>query len=318
MKAAVLGAGGALGARLIESFELGEGPSVTAIARQPDHLAAAGRFLIDLRVADVLDVDSLARSFSGCSAAVHTLAVDDAELKSSVTTFCRAAARAGVGRLIFISSLDVHGLNPPTGTNEKTPLHLRHDSAHLNALAAADLHFTAECRHLGLPGIVLRLGTPYGARALDFAAIATELQQGRAWLTNRGEGVCNCVHLDHAVAAIRLALRGKAPASSVYTIVDEELITWRKFYEAAALELHCPESLQFLEARDSLVTGRRSRQPPPSVLSDETLARQRCAWKFPSTRAAKELALKSVETFEERIQRSAAWWRFSRGDFADA
>src|SRR5438094_884478 len=68
MKIAVLGAEGCLGTRMIESFHLDEGPSVAAVTAHAADLTRAARFAIDLRVANLLDVDSLARSFAGCSA----------------------------------------------------------------------------------------------------------------------------------------------------------------------------------------------------------------------------------------------------------
>jgi nucleoside-diphosphate-sugar epimerase len=318
MKAAILGAGGALGARLIESFELGDGPSVAAIARAPSDLASAGRFAIDLRLADVLDIDSLARSFSGCSVAVHAIAVGLADLKGSVSAFCRAGAQSGLRRLIYVSTADVHGLSPSVGTDEKSPLHVRHDSPRVNALVAADLHFSAECRQLGLSGLVLRPSATYGPRCAWFDGIVSELQENRAWLAHHGDGICNCVYIDHVVTAIRLGLRAKISASAAYIVTDEETITWRKFYEAVAQELHLLESIHVVEGAPTEAASKSSRPTPAPTFSPETLARHHCAWKFPSTRADQDLAIKPVATFAERIHRSVAWWRFAQGDFAAA
>ncbi|HYD82647.1 MAG TPA: NAD(P)H-binding protein, partial [Opitutus sp.] len=73
MKIAVVGAGGFVGTRLIEHFHLAkDGPvSVTAVVRRPEGLALPARFAIETYIADPLDVDTMARAFSGCTAVIH-------------------------------------------------------------------------------------------------------------------------------------------------------------------------------------------------------------------------------------------------------
>lgn len=319
MKVAILGAGSALGSRLIESFHLGEGPSVAAIAREPAELAPAARFPIDLRVADIFDVDSLARSFSGCSAAVHALPVRLADLKRSAVTFSRAGAQAHLRRLIYVSTADVYGPNPPPGTDDKTSLHLQHASVYTQALITAERQFVAECRQLGLAGVVLRPTAMYGPRCDWLAQVIAELREGAAWLANRGHGICNCVYLDNVVAAVRQAFKAKAPTGSTWVVTDTETVTWREFYEAVALELRLPATLRYLndsESKASLAESATGFRTMP--LPAETVARHHCACKFSNARAVDELGLKSLISFSEGIRRSAAWWRFAQGDFAAA
>lgn len=319
MKVAILGAGSALGSRLIESFQLGEGPSVAAIAREPAELATAARFPIDLRVADIFDVDSLAQSFSGCSAAVHALPVRLADSKRSAVAFCRAAAQARLRRLVYVGTADVHGPNPPPGTDDKTSLHLQHASVYTQTAIAAERQFTAECRQLGLTSVVLRPTTMFGPRCDWLAQVIAELRAGGAWLANRGNGICNCVYLDNVVAAVRQAFKAKTTTGSAYVVTDHETVTWREFYEAVALELRLPATLHYLSESDiktspaETATGFRT-----TPLPAETVARHHCAWKLSNARAAGELSLKSFIPFSEGIRRSAAWWRFAQGDFAAA
>jgi nucleoside-diphosphate-sugar epimerase len=324
MKAAVLGAEGCLGARLIESFQLDEGPTVAAIASHPAHLTRAARFSIDLRVANLLDADSLAHSFAGCSVAVHAATLAASELKRGATAFCRAGAQAGMHRLIYISSADVHGLNPPAGTTEKSSLHGRDDTELIAALVAAERQFASECRALNIAGIVLRPGLIYGARSPFFAQVAEELMHERAWLIDQGKGVCNCVALDNVIMAIRLALKVKIVGSASFLLTDDETVTWREFYQAVALGLQLPlKSVRFLtestlqEAQRSAVT-RAGAVSESSALSADKLVRQQCRWKLPIAHARNVLGLINPVPFAEGMNRAIAWWRFAHGDISTA
>lgn len=330
MKVAVLGADEYIGTRIIESFQLAEGPTVAAVARHPAHLARAGRFAIDLRVANVFDVDSLARSFSGCSAAVHAMTVAPADLKRSATVFCRAAAQAGTRRLVYLSSADVHGLNPSVGTTEKSALHVRHATAHLNALVAAERQFTSDSRTLGLAGIILRPGLIYGPRSAFFAQIVEELQQDRALLFNNGDGICNCVGLDNVVTAVRFALKTKILGGTALLVTDHEAVTWREFYQSVGHGLGLPTRMihyvrdpsepatnpETTQARFSSGVSEVATSPPPH--SNDMIERQQCSWKLPSALATQTLGLPNPVSFAEGIRRSIAWWRFAQGDFSTA
>jgi nucleoside-diphosphate-sugar epimerase len=314
MKVAVIGAEGCLGTRIVESFQLGGGPPVAALTDHSFHAACATRFALDLRVADVLDSDALQRGFAGCSAAVHAMPVDPSGRKRSATAFCRAAARAGLRRLVYVSHADVHGLSPPAGTDEESPLHSRHASAEVNAFVAAERQFCAESRELGLEGIVLRPGLIYGPRSEFAEQVADDLQQDRAHVLDQGAGICNCIYVDNLVAAVRLALKTRFVAGSAYLVTDEETVTWRQFYEAVAHEFGLSaHAIQY--GADHLGAAAAPVGPRSLPLSD-ALARHLCRWKLSGTHARKHLGLQELVPFAEGIRRTAAWWHFAHGEFA--
>jgi nucleoside-diphosphate-sugar epimerase len=311
MKIALIGAGEFAAVRMIESFHLGAGPSVAAIARHPAELTAAARFAIDLRVADFFNVDSLARSFAGCSAVVHAARHAPADLKRASTVLCRAAAQAGVRRVVFLSSADVHGPCPLPGTNEKSPLHTHHPEEIHNSLVLAERQFFTECRQLSLAGYALRAGCIFGPRSEVIGDLTTALETERAWLLRNGDGICNSVYVDNLVAAVRLALKAKSGAGSAFFITDAETITWRDFYHAAAQELHVSTSgIRNLTLEEI--------QANSAQYSAELIVRQQCNWKLPTARAAAELGYEAPVPFAEGMRRSFAWWRFAQGDFSAA
>lgn len=335
MKIAVTDTGSFVGARVIESFHLGDGPTLVAVASEPRRLVLTGRFALESRLADPLDQESLARALAGCGAAVCTTQGDATQTKRIPVVFCRAAAQAGVRRVVYLSTAFVHGDNPEPGTDEKSPLHLRHTSETTNARVAAERHFFSECQKLGLAGYALRPGLIYGPRAQMFDDLVQDLRDERATLARRGEGICNAVYVDNLVGAIRLCLKAKNGTGQPYLITDAETVTWREFYHGVAHQLDLPVRIREIDSTGasqspfpahSAEPWPRPGQPgspeetgpahaPSTIRSLGLAALQQCEWKLPSERAARQLGYRPAVTFEEGLRRTCAWWRFAQGEF---
>src|SRR5690349_8814884 len=111
MKAAILltGATGYIGSRLLRHFEEA-GRRVRCVARKPEQLAQE-RPTTEVVAGDCLDEASLDDAFAGVHSAyylVHSMAAGSqfAELdRRAAGNFGRAAARAGVRRIIYLGGL---------------------------------------------------------------------------------------------------------------------------------------------------------------------------------------------------------------------
>ncbi|HEY7618758.1 MAG TPA: NAD-dependent epimerase/dehydratase family protein [Solirubrobacteraceae bacterium] len=118
--------GGALVARLIE-----RGDEVVALARSDAAAAALRECGAEVAPGDTLDEDALARGMDGCALAFHVagvnaLCVEDPEPMRRVNVdgaaaAVRAAARAGVPRLVHTSSAATIGEQPGTVGREDSP-----------------------------------------------------------------------------------------------------------------------------------------------------------------------------------------------------
>jgi dihydroflavonol-4-reductase len=118
--------GGALVAQLIE-----RGDEVVALARSDAAAAALGERGAHVVRGDALDEDALARGMDGCPLAFHvagvnSLCVEDPEPMRRVNVdgaavAVRAAARAGVPRLVHTSSAATIGEQPGTVGREDSP-----------------------------------------------------------------------------------------------------------------------------------------------------------------------------------------------------
>jgi len=118
--------GGALAARLVE-----RGDDIVALARSDDSAAKLGARGLAVVRGDVLDEDSLAAGMAGCELAYHVAGINshcppDPKLMLRVNgvgpeLVVRAAARAGVRRVVYTSS--AASVGEPAGTvgHELTP-----------------------------------------------------------------------------------------------------------------------------------------------------------------------------------------------------
>jgi nucleoside-diphosphate-sugar epimerase len=268
--------------------------------------ALAARFAVDLRAADAGDEDQLTDALAGCAAAVLAVRSAPVDRKRHATVFCRAAARAGVRRLVYLSSASVHGDNPPAGTSERARRASPDLGADALAFVAAERQFFVECKRAEIAGYALRPAVVYGPRSPLVAEIAEELRAEKAWLLDRGEGICNAVCIDNLVAAVRLCLKARLGAGEAYLIGDAETLTWREFVHAIARNLELP------------VRRIRSLPQPPAEDTSARAALQQSTSKLSFASATRLLGYTPPVPFAEGIRRSCVWWRFTQGEIVAA
>ena len=227
MRIAVTGASGFVGNRIVEKFYLGNLHEVVPIVRGTWGLVLPARFDLPWRVCDHFSVADLSSAFEGCDAVVH--AALGAPYKEMAQVVYRAADKAGVRRLIVISSASVYNQNPAPGTTEESPLPpslFRYNSEKIAADKAI-----RKLRARGRTEVVFMMpGIVYGPRSRWIASMAKEVIEGSGHVLGEGTGICNAVYIDNLVEAIRLSLSAKDVDSEAFFISDAETVTWRDFY----------------------------------------------------------------------------------------
>src|SRR5215469_9207225 len=106
---AVIGADGFIGSRIVESFHLRGWAEIRPVVRRVSAMARSSRFNLDSRIADARDGRTLCAALSGCEYLIHAVGGDDATILGTVGPLFRAAQRAGVRRIVYLSSASVHG-----------------------------------------------------------------------------------------------------------------------------------------------------------------------------------------------------------------
>ena len=282
-RAFITGATGFIGGRLAELLHERHVP-VTALVRSWSRAAGLARLGLTMKLGDIIDPDSLRSAMHGCDVVFHC-AVDnrvggDAHRRSSedgTANVLRAALVAGVRRVVYLSSVAVHGYDPePAAATEDAPARHTGD-AYCDGKTDAEKIAREFHRGRGLPVVVLRptiVYGPFGSWTVDTLAAVRER---RMVLIDGGQGVCNSLYVDNLIEAMLAAADCADAIGEVFNISDAQPVTWRAFIEAhanALRETHFPlpemSAAEINAARDRL---RRAQRRPSTVARTMALMR---------------------------------------------
>ena len=231
MKWAVLGASGFVGSRFVEKMHLTGEASVRPIVRSFSSLARLARFELDWRVTDLADVPKLTKALQGCEVLLHSIVADQSVILGTMAPVYEAAHRAGIRRIVYLSSSAVHGLAPDPSTTEDTPLSDRQPFAYNNAKVKAEKLWT-KMRPTGKVEVVgLRPSIVFGPRSRWCSNLVSEGLTDTAYLLGEGNGICNTIYIDNLLQAIVLAAQAPHVDGHYFLVRDRETITWKDFYE---------------------------------------------------------------------------------------
>jgi nucleoside-diphosphate-sugar epimerase len=186
---------------------------------------------------DLRDPAGMQAALAGVSAVVHCAVGDRAVTVDGTAALLRAAAAAGVRRMVHISSVAVYGA--ATGTvREDAPLISADGHGYAAWKAAAEQACLAQC---GVETVRLRPTIVYGAGGtLWVSRLARRIRSGR-WGTfgTAGEGLCNLVHVADVAAAAAAAVT--APASgAAFNVNGPVAITWNQWFARLASAIGAP------------------------------------------------------------------------------
>jgi nucleoside-diphosphate-sugar epimerase len=232
---AVAGANGFIGNRLVEWLVLRDLAAVRPFVRSFGAMARLARFDLDCRVVDATDVIGLGKHLEGCSVLFYCVVQDPRTNLRSAEAAYRGAEAAGVRRLVYLSSAVVHGNAPHAGTHDDSEL-LVNQQFEYNASKVESERLLRRLRSNGAVEVItLRPSIVYGPRSKWWTAqIASDLLSSKAYLVDRGTGICNTVYVDNLVEAMWLAAMTTVGANRDFIITDGERVTWRDLYESVA------------------------------------------------------------------------------------
>ncbi|MET0144773.1 MAG: NAD-dependent epimerase/dehydratase family protein [Ilumatobacteraceae bacterium] len=299
MKVAVQGASGFVGSRLIERLHLGGMADVVPIVRTHGSLSRIARFDLDWRLADGLDGDALTEAFKGCDVAFLSVAGPEPFILGSPAATIRAARRAGVSRVVYLSTAVTLGFNPGPGTDDDTPPVTDQPWTYNRAKARAE-NLIDDLRHeTGVEVVVLRPSIVYGPRSLSWTtALAQRLLWRTAFVVDGGANVCNAVYVDNLVDAMWLAATVPGAANQQFFVADRERVTWADMYRPIAEAVGVPTSE--IHSIDRAEVG--TLLTPPSGVSARISRQVR-------SERARRLASKLPDEAMQRFRRLRGAWR---------
>jgi UDP-glucose 4-epimerase len=239
---AVTGAGGYLGSRLVADLARGPVPVRALVRAQLPWLATTDQHVVEL----VEPAGQVADAFEGIDTVVHlaghneVVAAEDPDRALAETVLAgrhvvEAARAAGVGRIVYVSTIHVYGDRlAPGATVDETVAPAPHGAYAVARLAVE--HLVAD----GPDPVVLRLSNAVGAPAhpeVDrWTLVAADLCRsaattGRLTLRSTGQQWRDFIGLADVVDAIRAAVDPEVVPRGTYNLVSGRSTTVRALAE---------------------------------------------------------------------------------------
>jgi nucleoside-diphosphate-sugar epimerase len=280
-KVAVTGAGGFIGNAVCGALA-GEGAEVRGLELNTlaaDRVTASGAIF---ELCDVTDPGALEGRLQGVDLAVHTAAhvrewgaMDDFVRVNVQGTrnVLDAAQRAGVQRVLHVSSVVVFGYDEP-GEQDEDAFHRTCGNPYIDTKSASD------ALALRRGAVVIRPGDVYGPHSVPWVLRLLELAKaGRLAVPGKGDGIMLPVYIDDLVEAVALGLLEGEPGRA-YTAWSGEQVTFEEYFNRVA----------------DLVGGRHARRLPRALLAASAAAMEAMA----SIRGAPPPFTRNAITFVDR------------------
>lgn len=304
--------GGSLARRLAEHGHRVRGVDLRAVADPPagtEHVTG-----------DVRDTDLMARAAAGVDAVVHTAAAlpsyPDAEIRSvivggteSVLAACR---RAGVGRVVHISSTAVYGLPDRVPTPEEAPI------APVDAYSAAKAAAEEVCQRFRADGhclTVLRPKTFVGPGRLGLFSMLFEwAEEGHNFpVLGRGDVRIQMLAMDDLLDAVELALAAPPEvAADTYNLGATEFGTLREDFQAVLDAAGHGKRVVCLPAAPALAVLRLLGKARLSPVYGRLLSKLQGDSYVSVERARLRLGFTPRYSNRDAVLRTFAWWRAER------
>jgi dihydroflavonol-4-reductase len=307
---------------------LAAGETVRTLVRPTSDRRNLAGLDIEVVEGDLTDPASVARAVAGCAAVFHLAAdyriwcPDPAPMIATnvegTRTVMRAAAEAGVGRVVYTSSVAV--LTPradATPADEDTPSALEDMiGPYKRSKFLAEQAVSAMVRENGLPAVIVNPSTPVGPRDVKptpTGRMIVEAAAGR--MPAYVDTGLNIVHVDDVAEGHWLALES-GEVGRRYILGSEDMSLRSILAEIAALAgrrppaLRLPHGVVLAVARLSEAVARvRGKGEPMATVDGARMARKRMY--FSSDRARRELGY-DPRPAAEALADAVAWFRDNR------
>ncbi len=276
---------------------------------------------VEFRQADVLEAGAIRELAVGVSTVIHAAGMiqtsDGSSLdlnllrrvnETGTENVARAAADAGAGRLVLISSVSVYGGGPAGGADEARECHP--EGAYPESKMRAESIARAIAERAGMHLIILRLATLYGEGDRgNVIRLMRQIDRDRFFWIGKGLNRKSLLHRDDAARAVLLGMRAPAGiynvSASAYPM--EEIVRELAFQLGRRLpRWHIPGSLALRVAALTALPGqggRRSARLYGSLkkwLSDDV---------YPGTRFEQATGFRAQVELKEGLRREVAWYR---------
>jgi nucleoside-diphosphate-sugar epimerase len=253
MRVFIAGASGVLGRRLVRQF-VERGHSVVGLVRSPKSEITVQDAGGEPRQADLFDADSLARAAEGCDTVIHAATAIPVKAKTTSTDWAmndhirrkgtrsltEAAAKIGAKTYLQQSVVWVARPRNESAFTENSPT--VPDPITQSAIDAEKIARETELTE-GTTVTILRGGYFYDSDSAHTRTLGEALRQRKMPIIGSGDALWAMIHTDDAASAYVMA--AEKPASGIWHIVDNELVSARAFLNEFAADLGAPSPRRF-------------------------------------------------------------------------
>ena len=277
----------------------------------------------DVVAGDTTEPSSWEARLRGCAVVIHTAAVVsnavDAATQWRINVLgtrrvLEAAARAGVDRVVHLSSVRAYGdLGFPDGVEESWPLrpdgHAYVDTKVASEAVAFQAHAAGE-----VAVTVVRPGDVYGPGSRPWTLIPVqETRRGRLILPAGGRGVFSPVYVDDVVDGIARAATHPAAAGQAFNLTGPETATCAEFFGYYARMLGMPPQrtvpTAVAVALANAVGSYERARGRPSELNAETVHYLTRTGGYSRAKARELLAWEPTTSLAEGMRATETWLR---------
>jgi nucleoside-diphosphate-sugar epimerase len=263
MKVAVFGASGFVGATLVERARAWPGFDLRPVIHSSGSAARLARHGMPLHTADLLVPDSIDRVLEGSTHVVNCSRGPAEVMRAGLANLLEASRRAGVKRVVHISSVAVYegarGAIDETATPRPSP-------GTYGAMKLAQDQLVARAASRGLSSVILcppNISGPHSAFLLE---IVRALRRREFALVDGGSLPCALVDVENLVHAIRLALEAREADAQRIFLTDGQPVSWGTLAERLAPLGDHPLPLPSISRHEAERRAAEAPAPKPSVL----------------------------------------------------
>jgi nucleoside-diphosphate-sugar epimerase len=325
----VTGASGLLGSHIAEQL-VASGERVRALVRVNSDISFLRSIGVECITGDLHDLDSLDRAMKDAQIVYHAAAkVGDWGTKTEfqrdtvegTRSIAQASLRAGIERLIHISSTSAYGHPPPSDIpiDETWPWGDRFWiwDDYTRAKVNAERALREMQERDKLPVTVIRPGWLYGPRdRLTIKRVRDSLQRRRVQIIGPGTNRMNTVYAGTVAHACLLAAKQMRAIGQAYNVTNDGVITQKGWFDLWAKELHVPSPTKQISYRAAFAGGfcleaiyrlMHSKKPPYITRYAVWLLGRPTI--YSTAKAEHELGWKPVVTYQEGVRKAVEWFQ---------
>lgn len=329
MKVLVTGSNGFLGRHVVHALT-SEGCEVRCMVQPGTDAACFVGLNVEIVEADLTDLDSLILAAKDCRQVVHLAAlVQDWGRKQWFTrinvdgtrNLLEASRQQGVQRLLFVSSLAVHGFGDFVDATEDTPLDDGGNPYAWSKIQCEQLVSEAQVNG-DLETVIVRPGwVPFGQwDVLGYGGLAAVLKKGFMPVVGNPDNLTCTAYAPNLAGGIVNALHSARSAGQTYVLADSHGISWRDYFGAIGERLGRRPKLLRLPVLPLLGVARLcelgwapkgpSCRPPLTRYMLRLMTRNT---HFSSRKAQREIDFNPAFSLAEALERTHRWWSAEQG-----